>query len=236
MANVAITTAWVCLPNLPIEYYEPSFLQDIGKAIGPVLRIDTHTATKTKGRFVRLCIQISYDRPLIKLIKVEGIAQLVQYEGLSSLCFSCGHVGHREDFCPSRVSTSEMAGGDDANGEILKGKEAMPLDKSNPKSDNFEPWVLVARKKKFSKDFGKEVTQPSSFGHQGPSKTGLSQTLSPPRPKVVLSKAERSDGMHDHMTHTASNGPFTDRTTPLNGEDQSRLTQHHAPSKAHIRE
>lgn len=99
-ANVATIAVWVRLPNLPIEYYEPSVLRDIGKAIGPVLRIDTHTATETRGRFARLCIQISYDRPLIKLIKVGGISQPVHYEGLSSLCFSCGCAGHREENCP----------------------------------------------------------------------------------------------------------------------------------------
>jgi len=30
----------------------------IEKSIGTVLRIDTHTATETRGRFVRLCVQI----------------------------------------------------------------------------------------------------------------------------------------------------------------------------------
>ena len=129
-ANVAMIAAWVHLPNLPIEYYEPSVLRDFGKAIGLVLRIDMHIATKTRGKFARLCIQISYDRPLIKLIKVGGISQLVQYEGLSSLCVSCRRVGHREENCPYRVRTSELPGGDDANGEILEGKEATPPDKS----------------------------------------------------------------------------------------------------------
>nr|POF20545.1 hypothetical protein CFP56_51942 [Quercus suber] len=92
--NAATIAAWVHLPNLTIEYYEPSVLQDIGKAIGPVLQIDMHTATETRGKFARLCIQISYDRPLIKLIKIGGISQPVQHKGLSSLCFSCGRVGH----------------------------------------------------------------------------------------------------------------------------------------------
>nr|POE84107.1 hypothetical protein CFP56_65319 [Quercus suber] len=126
---------------------------------------------------------------------------------------------HKEEICPYRVSMSEMAGRDDANGEILKGKEATPFDKSYPKNDNFGPWVLVAQKKKFSRDFGTETAQPSYFGHQGPSKDGPNQTLSPTRPKFVLSEAERSDGVRDHVTHTASRDPFADRTIPFNGED-----------------
>ena len=42
---VSLMAIWVQLPKLPIEYYEPSVLQDIGRAIGPVLRIDTHTTS-----------------------------------------------------------------------------------------------------------------------------------------------------------------------------------------------
>ncbi|KAK9989747.1 hypothetical protein SO802_029986 [Lithocarpus litseifolius] len=47
------------------------------------------------------------------------------------------------------------------------------------------------------------------------------------------SKAERSDGIRNHVTHTE--GTCADRTTLLNGADQANLTQHHAPSKGHYR-
>lgn len=60
---------------------------------------------------------------------------------------------------------TEMPSRDDAYGEILEGKEAMLHNKSYPKNDNFWLWVLVARKKKPSRDLGKETTQPSSYGH-----------------------------------------------------------------------
>ena len=122
-----------------------------------------------------------------------------------------------------------MPGGDDANGEILEGKEAMPHDKSCPKNDNFGLWVLVARKKKFSSDIGKVNAQPSFFGYQGPSKSSPSQTISPTRPKFVYSVAEKSNGTCNHVT------PSANHTNPFNGGDQSRLTQHHAPSKDHSR-
>ena len=64
---------WVRLPDLPIEYYELSVLRDIGKAIRLVLRIDTHTASETRGRFVHLCVQVNFNDPLVKLVKVGGI-------------------------------------------------------------------------------------------------------------------------------------------------------------------
>ena len=40
-AKLSATAVWIRLLGLPIEYYEPSVLKDIGLAIGPVLRIDT---------------------------------------------------------------------------------------------------------------------------------------------------------------------------------------------------
>ena len=94
---------WVCLPRIPIEYYEVSVLRDIRKAIGPVLRIDTHTTSETRGRFAQLCIQVNFDDPIVKLVRVGGIDQPVQYEGIRSLCFSCGHVGHKLENYPYRT-------------------------------------------------------------------------------------------------------------------------------------
>ena len=55
-ANLSSVVVWVQLPGLPIEYYELSVLRDIGKAIRPILCIDTHTASETRGHFARLCV------------------------------------------------------------------------------------------------------------------------------------------------------------------------------------
>ena len=107
MACVLFVAVWVCLLELPIEYYEPSVLRDLGKAIGPVLRIDTHTAAEACGRFVRLCVQVNFDKPLVKLLKVGGVKQSVRYEGISALCFSCGRIGHKVESCPFTTRAPE---------------------------------------------------------------------------------------------------------------------------------
>ena len=48
-AQVPSIAVWVRLYELPIEYYEAKVLQQVGRALGSVLRVDTHTATKARG-------------------------------------------------------------------------------------------------------------------------------------------------------------------------------------------
>ena len=56
---------WIRLPELPIEFYEHNALLKIGRAIGPVLHIDAHTANVTRGCSARLCVQVNLDKPLV---------------------------------------------------------------------------------------------------------------------------------------------------------------------------
>ena len=99
-ASFSSVAVWIRLPELPIEYYDPVMLRKIGEAIGPVLRIDAHTANGARGRFAWLCVQVNLDKPLIKTVKIGRLAQIVLYEGLNSLCFECGRIGHRKETCP----------------------------------------------------------------------------------------------------------------------------------------
>lgn len=44
----------------PDRVYKAKALLQIRKAIGNVLRVDTYTASKSRGRFARLCVQVSH--------------------------------------------------------------------------------------------------------------------------------------------------------------------------------
>nr|POF24272.1 putative ribonuclease h protein [Quercus suber] len=50
LANLFAVAVWIRLPELPIEYYEESVLWDIRSAIGPVFRVDTHTALEVVSK------------------------------------------------------------------------------------------------------------------------------------------------------------------------------------------
>lgn len=102
-ATLSSVAVWIKLPELPIEFYETNAFLKIGRAIGPVLWIDSHTANGEKGCFARLCIQVNLDKPLIKFVYLGKIAQCVQYEGINALCFSCGKIGHKAETCPYTI-------------------------------------------------------------------------------------------------------------------------------------
>lgn len=51
LAGVSSVAVWVRLNELPIEYYNAKALLQIGRFIENVLRIDTHTAAESRGRF-----------------------------------------------------------------------------------------------------------------------------------------------------------------------------------------
>ena len=139
--NLSSVAVWIRLLELPIEYYETSTLKEIGKAIGLVLRIDTHTATESQGRFARLCVQVNFNEPIIKLLKMGGIDQPVQYERINSLCFACGHVGYKAENCHYKISSLAKGGAEvEARNSQDEGKQKL----SKEAEDAFGPWVLVA--------------------------------------------------------------------------------------------
>ena len=99
-AAVSLVAVWIRLYQLPIELYEAEVLREIGESIGKVLRVDTHTTTEAKGKYARLFIQIDINKPLINTILIGRFKQLVHYEGIQRLCFSCGRMGHLKEVCP----------------------------------------------------------------------------------------------------------------------------------------
>ena len=56
--NVSLIAVWIRLCELPIELYEAKVLKQLRESIGKVLRIDSNTAMKARGKYARLCAQI----------------------------------------------------------------------------------------------------------------------------------------------------------------------------------
>ena len=57
-ATFSSMAVWIRFPKLLIEFCEPLVLKEIGSAIGPVLRIDSYTASGLRASYACLCVQI----------------------------------------------------------------------------------------------------------------------------------------------------------------------------------
>lgn len=58
-AKQTYAAVWVRLPQLPTEYYDGNLLKRIGNSLGTLLKIDACTSSTLRGRYARLCIQVS---------------------------------------------------------------------------------------------------------------------------------------------------------------------------------
>nr|POE98982.1 uncharacterized protein CFP56_40197 [Quercus suber] len=165
-ADIGSVAVWVRLPKLPIEYYDLEALKEIGNAIGTVLRIDTHTASESRGQYARLCVQVNINKPLIYIILIGRFQQSVVYEGISKLCFSCGRVGHRREACQYTIKppvverqekdeVAEVVERNDQDGSTGMNPVSASDEKSAPgqlEEDGYGPWLVVTRKKQGTKN------------------------------------------------------------------------------------
>nr|XP_023919428.1 uncharacterized protein LOC112030992 [Quercus suber]POF01646.1 uncharacterized protein CFP56_70351 [Quercus suber] len=147
-AEFTSVAMWIRLPELPIEFYEPSTLLKIGKAIGPVLKIDANTANGVRGHFARLCVQVNLEKPLLRKIYLGKIEQYVQYEGINALCFSCGRIGHKREACPYHIRENPKDMGTEKSHEPVYMGNDTPLDKGmEGKNEGYGEWMVVSRHK-----------------------------------------------------------------------------------------
>ncbi|XVF19425.1 hypothetical protein REPUB_Repub11eG0109600 [Reevesia pubescens] len=145
-ATFTTTAVWARLPGLPIEFYDPDILRRIGNQLGVLLRIDATTASSTRGRYARICIQVDLDKPLVQNIKIGRFNQQVMYETVAGLCFSCGCIGHNTTKCPANMKeTMERSQTLDKN-EV--GTSTIVQESSPDKSDaKYGPWMVVNRRR-----------------------------------------------------------------------------------------
>ncbi|KAI9078128.1 hypothetical protein K1719_039896 [Acacia pycnantha] len=92
MATIDSVVAWVRFPDLPAPLFDKKFLLSLGNSIGKAIRLDIHTAQRTRGKFARMCVELDLTKPLIPEFCVERQMLSVVYESLGALCQHCGRV------------------------------------------------------------------------------------------------------------------------------------------------
>ncbi|KAI0519069.1 hypothetical protein KFK09_006509 [Dendrobium nobile] len=90
---------WIRLPQLPLLYWDYNNLNRLAHMLGEPLWMDGLTSRRGRSSFARICVRIDLSRNLLPGVWINGLHgrffQKVEYEGLSSVCTSCGSLAHR---------------------------------------------------------------------------------------------------------------------------------------------
>ena len=105
------------------------------------MHIDSYTASGSRGSYARLCVQVNLEKPLINMVRIGKCRQIVMYEGISTLCFSCGPLGHTQNKCCYSIKQ------DDKKGEDNDGEKDQDCSQASQPNPNYGPWMLVTRKR-----------------------------------------------------------------------------------------
>ncbi|KAL5172134.1 hypothetical protein HKD37_16G044945 [Glycine soja] len=73
------------------------------------LKVDKLTSIHSSGKFVRICVEIELEKPLVSHTYVRSYKLNMEYEGLHSISFRCGRVGHKRDQCSKLMSIPKDA-------------------------------------------------------------------------------------------------------------------------------
>ncbi|MBA0632585.1 hypothetical protein Godav_001294 [Gossypium davidsonii] len=82
-----------------------------------------------------------------KVVLINGVIQRVEYEYLTTMCFSCGHYGHIKELCPNKIDEQKAIEAGVANGKDDQTNNiTASLDETTNNSSNYGLWMLVERK------------------------------------------------------------------------------------------
>ncbi|CAN1172048.1 hypothetical protein LINPERHAP1_LOCUS22606, partial [Linum perenne] len=71
-----------------------------GNLIGKTVKIDFNMQRAERGKFARITVEIDLSEPLPPVVMLDGATQLLEYENIPTLCFSCRMIGHDLRLCP----------------------------------------------------------------------------------------------------------------------------------------
>lgn len=164
--NESRVAVWVRIPELPLELYNKTFLERVGKALGSFLRMDHLTCIQSRGRFARFCAEIDLAKPLTPVVMFRGEKIKLEFEGLHAVCFKCGVYGHRSETCyvhKPELQTPVHAPVEELQKVVELGQKG-DVDRDGSKSVSKEKSSSVAESTMVDGDKG---TNPEEGGEEG---------------------------------------------------------------------
>ncbi|CAN1188210.1 hypothetical protein LINPERHAP2_LOCUS39188 [Linum perenne] len=131
----------------------------------PRVKINANTQRADCGKFVRLVVHINLNEPLTPVVSLDGVLQLVEYEDIPILCFTCSRVGHPESTCP--LAASNEPGKVFFPSPIESGIMEVKVGVSVPKKEGFGPWMVVTGKSGRAGKVVRIEEESAKFGESG---------------------------------------------------------------------
>lgn len=82
--------AWIRVSGILVWCYNPIGFKCIGDKLGKVMKIDHSTKYVYRGKYAKFCVEVDLTKKLDSRVGVEGQEYFLSYEGLDSICFTCG--------------------------------------------------------------------------------------------------------------------------------------------------
>ncbi|KAE8724946.1 hypothetical protein F3Y22_tig00009107pilonHSYRG00008 [Hibiscus syriacus] len=134
----------VRLSGLPYRYYNKALFRHIASFIGRVIKIDYNTDAGGREKFARLTIIEDLTKPLLSCIRIDGILQKLEYEGLQNIYYECGVYGHTKEISGARKDSIEG----NAIRSVERPETSVPAKTEIYKTNLFGPWMLVTNRRK----------------------------------------------------------------------------------------
>lgn len=101
--EIVTTPVWVRLSHIPVNLYHRAILMGIAKGLGRPIKVDLTTLKFERARFARICVEVNLNKPLKGTVMINGERYGVSYEGISTICSTCGMYGHLAYACPRKI-------------------------------------------------------------------------------------------------------------------------------------
>lgn len=97
--TISTIMAWVHFPTMALEYYAKNVILEVVKMFRRPIKVDSTTEAITRARFAQVCDVLDVDKSFVAQFWVKNKLHHVAYEGLPTVCFIRGHLGHRDIHC-----------------------------------------------------------------------------------------------------------------------------------------
>lgn len=114
-AHITHMVAQITVTAIQLECFDVWSLQRIGNLLGKLLKIDTLTTARNRGKFARLCVELDLTKLLDAFIQINDIWYNIEYEGLLDIYDLCGKYGHKWENCELKAKIVDNSIGETSN-------------------------------------------------------------------------------------------------------------------------